>query len=75
MRLDEDEDGVDVGDDVDDDLDDARDDSDDDGDDLLFREVVSPAESARRRCLFSSVGFRQGAAAELRKLSSFRVFG
>ena len=41
--MDEDEDGVDVGDDVDDDLDDAR----DDGDDLPFRMVFSPAESAR----------------------------
>src|SRR4051812_11308673 len=52
-------DGADVGDDVDDDLDDARDDDDDDdGDDLPFREVISPAESARRRWLFSSVGFR-----------------
>src|SRR6187401_3386810 len=46
MRLDVD------GDDVDDDLDDARDDGDDDGDDLPFREVISPAESARRRCPF-----------------------
>ena len=64
-------DGADVGDDVDDDLDDARDDGDEDGDDLPFREVFSLAESARRRCLFSSVGFRHGAAAELRKLSLF----
>src|ERR1041385_598802 len=71
MRLDEDEDGADVGDDVDDDLDDAR----DDGDDLPFREVISSAESARRRALFFSVGFRHGAAAELRENSSFRVFG
>src|SRR3954468_24810593 len=61
-------DGADVEDDVDDDLDDAHDDDDDDGDDIPFREVVSPAESARRRCLFSSVGFRHGAAAELAKL-------
>src|SRR3954454_5176408 len=45
-------DGVDVRDDVDDDLDDARDDDDDDGDDLPFREVTSPAESARQRWLF-----------------------
>src|SRR3954465_15519595 len=44
--------GADVGDDVDDDLDDARVDDDDDGDDLPFREVISPAESARRRWLF-----------------------
>ena len=71
MRLDEDGDGADVKDDVDDDLDDARDDGDDDGDDLPFREVISPAESARRRWLFFSVGFRHGAAAELRKLSPF----
>src|SRR3954451_13298409 len=52
MRWDGDGDGADVGDDVDDDLDDARDDDDDDGDDLPFREVISPAESARRRWLF-----------------------
>src|SRR3954464_9584775 len=45
-------DGDDVGDDVDDDLDDACDDDDDDGDDLPFREVISPAESSRRRWLF-----------------------
>ena len=55
--MDEDGDGAGVGDDVDDDLDDARDDGDDDGDDLPFREVISPAESARRRWLFSSVCF------------------
>ena len=59
MRLDVDGDGADVGDD----LDDARDDDDDDGDDLPFREVVSPAESPRRRWVFSSVGFRPVAAA------------
>ena len=46
-------------------------DGDDDGDDLPFQEVFSLAESARRRWLFFSVGFRQGAAAELCKLSSF----
>src|SRR3954462_10930575 len=73
MRLDVDEDGADVGDDVDDDLDDARDDDDDDGDDLPFREVISPAESARRRWFFSSVGFRSVAAEERRKDSPFRV--
>ena len=50
--MDEDGDGADVGDDVDDVLDDGRDDGDDDGDDLPFREVISPAESARRRWLF-----------------------
>src|SRR3954465_2591482 len=44
--------GADVGDDVDDDLNDARDDDDDVGDDLPFREVISPAESVRRRWLF-----------------------
>src|SRR3954467_12133147 len=71
MRLDVDGDGADVGDDVDDDLDDARDDGDDDGDDLPFWEVISPAESARRRCLFFSVGFRHGVAAELAKLLLF----
>src|SRR4051812_10681881 len=63
MRWDVDGDGADVGDDVDDDLDDARDD-DDDGDDLPFREVISPAESGRRRWLFSFVGFRTVAAAK-----------
>src|SRR3954470_24515187 len=71
MRLDEDEDGADVGDDVDDDLDDACDDGDDVVDDLPFREVISSAESARRRALLFSVGFRHGAAAELRKSFSF----
>src|ERR1044071_6148582 len=63
MRLDVDGDGAYVGDDVDDDLDDARDDDDDDGDDLPFREVITPAESPRRRWVFSSVGFRPVAAA------------
>ena len=62
--MDVDGDGADVGDDVDDDLDDARDDDDDDGDDLPFREVISPAESARRRWLLSSVGFRPVVAAK-----------
>src|SRR3954467_10970305 len=71
MRLDEDEDGADVGDDVDDDLDDAHDDGDDDDDDLPFREAISSAESARRRALFFSVGFRHGVAAELSKNSYF----
>src|SRR4051812_40285015 len=66
-------DGSNVGDDVDDDLDDARDDDDDDGDNLPFREVISPAQSARRRWLFSSVGFRSVAAEEHGKSSSFRV--
>src|SRR3954465_2879390 len=64
MRWDGNRDGADIGDDVDDDLDDARDDDDDDGDDLPFREGISPAESARRRWLFSSVGFRAVAAAK-----------
>ena len=68
-------DGAGGEDDVDDDLDDARDDDDDDGDDLPFREVFSPAESSRRRCLFFSVGFRHGVAAELRNSSPSRVFG
>src|SRR3954452_18430448 len=62
MRWNGDGDGADVGDDVDDDLDAARDDDDDDDNDLPFREVISPAESARRRWLFSSVGFRTVAA-------------
>src|SRR3954468_21698023 len=52
MRWDDGGDRADVGDDVDDDLDDARDDDDDDGDDLAFREVISPAESARWRSFF-----------------------
>src|ERR1043165_5476015 len=58
MRWDGDGYDADVGDDVDDDIDDARDDDDDDGDDLPFREVISLAEYARRRCLFFSIGFR-----------------
>ena len=79
MRWDGDGDGADVGDDVDDDLDDAHDDDDDDdddddGDDLPFREVISPAESARRRWLFLSVGFCHEAAVKLRNSSRSRVF-
>src|ERR1041385_3869357 len=74
MRWDGDGDGDDVGDDVDDDLDDARDDDDDDdGDDVPFREVISPAESARRRWLFSSVGFRPVVAAKHGNDSSLGV--
>src|SRR3954467_1122465 len=74
MRWDVDGDGADGGDDVDDDLDDARDDDDDDdGDYLPFLEVISPTESALRRWLFSSVGFRSVAAEERRKDSPFRV--
>src|SRR3954469_8361162 len=73
MRWDGDGDGADVGDDVDDDLDDARDVDDDDGDDLPFREVISPAESAPRRWLFSSVGFRPVAAAKHGNFSISRV--
>src|SRR3954469_6040536 len=64
MRWDGDGDGADVVDDVDDDLDDAHDDDDDDGDDLPFGEVISSAESARRRWLLSSLGFRAVAAAK-----------
>src|SRR3954466_3236179 len=68
-------DGDGDGADVDDDLDDARDDDDDDdGDDLPFREVISPAESARRRWLFSSVGFRPVAAAYRESLSCLGVY-
>src|SRR3954467_3626915 len=70
MRWDGDGHGADVGDDVDDDLDDAHDDDDDDdddGDDLPFREVISPAESARRRWFFSLVGFRFVEVEERRK--------
>src|SRR4051812_39612164 len=73
MRWDGDGDGDGGEDDVDDDLDDARDDGDDDGDDLPFREVISPAESARRRWLFSSVGFRSVAVEVRRKDSPSRV--
>src|SRR3954468_7071864 len=74
MRWDVDGDGADVGDDGNDDLDDARyDDDDDDGDDLPFLEVISPTESARRRWLFSSVGFRSVEEEERRKDSPFRV--
>ena len=73
MRWDVDGDGADVGDDVDHDLDDARDDGDDDGDDLPFREVISLAESARRRCLLFSIGFRHEAATNLRNSSLFTV--
>ena len=63
--MDEDGDGAGVGDDGDDDLDDARDDGDGDDDDLPLREEFSPAESARRKGLFFSGGFRLAAAAEL----------
>ena len=73
MRWDVDGDGADVGDDVDDDLDDACDDDDDDGDDLPFREVISPSESARRRWLFSSIGFRPVAVAKHRNSSLLGV--
>src|SRR3954471_20816228 len=66
--------GADVGDDVDDDIDDARDNDDDDGDDLPFREVISQAESARRRWLFSSVGFQPVVAAKHGNFSLFRGF-
>src|ERR1043165_9964265 len=75
MRLDVDGDGADVGDDVDDDLDDARDDDDDDdGDDLPFREVISPAESPRRRWVFSSVRFPYSGGGVSRKQLLFRGF-
>src|SRR3954469_16703869 len=73
MRWDGGGDGADVGDDVDY-LDDACDDDDDDGDDLPFREVISPAESARQRCLFFFVGFRPVAAAKHENSSVSRVF-
>ena len=74
MRWDGDGDGADVGDDVDDDLDDARDDDDDDGDDLPFREVISPAESLRRRWVFSSVRFPPRGGGVSRKQLLFRGF-
>src|SRR3954465_4743125 len=60
-------DGADVGDDVDDDLDDAR----DNGDDLPFREVISPAESAGRRCLFLLCRFPQRGGGGTPKLLLF----
>src|SRR4051812_25193222 len=69
MRWDGDGDGADV----DDDLDDARDNDDDDGDDLPFREVISPAESARRRCLFLLCRFPPRGGGKTPKLLSFRV--
>ena len=67
MRWDGDGEGAGDGDDVDDNLDDAH----DDGYDLLCREVFSPTESARRRCLFFSIGFHHEAAEKLRNSSSF----
>src|ERR1041384_277879 len=70
MRWNVDADGADVDDDLDDACDD---DDDDDGDDLPFQEVISPAESARRRWLFSSVGFRTVAAAKRGNDSSLGV--
>ena len=66
--------GADVGDDVDGDLDDARDDDDDDGDDLPFREVISPAESARRRWLFILYRFPPRGSGETPKLLLFYGF-
>ena len=71
MRWGEDGYGAGDEDDVDDDLDDAGDDGDDDGDDLPLREEFSPAESARRKALLFAVGFRHGAAEELRKQLMF----
>jgi len=65
VRWDEDGDGADVGDDGDDDLDDARDDGDDDENDLPLQEEFSSAESARRKGLSFSGGFRLGAATKL----------
>src|SRR3954462_7103086 len=69
MRWDGDGDGAGVGDDVDDDLDDARD--NDDGDDLPFREVISPAESARQRWFFILCRFSPRGSGETSKLLSF----
>src|SRR3954465_4125263 len=74
MRLDVDGDGADVGDDVHDYLDDARDDDDDDGDDPPFREVISPAESPRRRWVFSSVRFPHRGGGVSRKQLLLRGF-
>ena len=69
MRWDGDGDGADVGDDVDDDIDDSRDDDDDD--DLPFREVISPAESARQRWLFLLCRFPPRGGGETQKLLLF----
>src|ERR1041384_4607410 len=68
MRWDGGGDGADVGNDVDDDLDDARDYNDDDGDDLPFREMISLAESARRRWLFLLCRFPPRGGSETPKL-------
>src|SRR3954471_2472631 len=73
MGWDGDGDGAGVGDDVDDDLDDVRDDDDDDGDDLPFREVISPAESARRRWPFLLNRFPHRGGGETWKQSSLGV--
>ena len=62
VRWDGDGDGAGDGEDGDDDLNDAR---DDDDDDLPLREEFSPAESARRKSLFFSGGFRLAVAAKL----------
>ena len=59
-------DGADVEDDVDDDLDD-----DDDGDDLPFREVISPAESARWRWPFLLCRFPPRGGVKTPKLLPF----
>src|ERR1041384_820277 len=64
-------DGGGDGADVDDVLDDARDDDDDDGDVLPFWEVISPAESARRRCLFLLCRFSPRGGGETRELLPF----
>src|SRR3954465_1999003 len=74
MRWDGDGDGADLGDDVDDDLDDARDDGDDDGDNLPYQEVISLAESARRRWLFLLYRFPPRGGGETRKLFSSQGF-
>src|SRR4051812_43448657 len=71
MRWYRDGDGADVGDVVDDDLDDARDTDDDDGNDLPFQEVIFPAESARRRCLFLLCRFPPRGVGENPKLLFF----
>src|SRR3954465_3483580 len=71
MRWDGGGDGADVGDDFGDDLDDAHDDDDDDGDDLPFREVIYPAESARRRWIFLLCRFPPRGGGETPELLSF----
>ena len=74
MRWDRDGDGAGGEDNVDDDLDDAHDDDDDDGDDLPFQEVISSAESVRRRWLFLLYRFPPRGGGETQKLFCIQGF-